>query len=110
MPSGNKNHPLPFPLEELRTAALDAIINAMNDLNRMNTYYRGHRRDARIIEIMLTRLLSLQMTLAHLEWDSTCVEDDYWTVAPIKPTTDGDPQAMQINDPPPPPRPPTDHH
>lgn len=71
----HNNRPLPFPAEEIRCHALETLSQVAHDLHRLLIFWRGKQRSTRQIELLQVRILSLEMSIAHLRWDQTQVED-----------------------------------
>lgn len=79
------SHPttiLPFPADEIRHSALDYLNHAQCELSRLKIFFRGHQKSTHIIDSMMMRILSMEMSLSQLSWDTTQAEPEFGNPPP----------------------------
>lgn len=62
------------------------MANAEADLGRLINFFRGHRKSVEVLQHCQVKLLSIQMTIQHLNWDPNCSEADINSPTATAPT------------------------
>lgn len=68
---------LPFPADEIRSAAQDHLVHASMELARLLRFFRGHHKSTQVLESLTMRVLSIQLSLEALGWDYTNAEPPF---------------------------------